>query len=305
VRDHAMHLRVWVGCLLLGFMSGATQALVLRDDRQVDVTISKPPQRIVSLLPSLTETVCALGQCQKLVGVDRYSNWPDSIAKLPRMGGGIDPNIESVVALKPDLVLMATSARGAERLQALGLTVLALEPRTHADVQRVLHLVGQALDVPVQDSDRVWRHINAAVNAAAQSIPAHAKGQRVYFEVSRAPYGASESSFIGETLQRLGARNILPASMGPFPKINPEFVVRAQPDLIMVGDSNLADMNTRPGWLNMRAMRAQRVCHFKSEESDVLVRAGPRMAEAARLMAHCLTDPAQTHTNIDQPKVKP
>ena len=281
---------VCVGALWL--IVSVTHAVVLRDDRHIDVTLSKVPQRIVSLLPSLTETVCELGQCQKLVGVDRYSNWPESIAKLPRMGGGIDPNIESIVALKPDLVLMATSARGAERLQALGLTVLALEPRSHADVQRVMRLVAQALDVPVQDSDRVWRHIDAAVNAAAQSIPAQAKGQRVYFEVSRAPYGAGESSFIGETLQRLGARNILPASLGPFPKINPEFVVRAQPDIIMVGDSNFADMTTRPGWQNMRAMRTQRVCHFKSEESDVLVRAGPRMAEAARLMAKCLTGKA-------------
>jgi iron complex transport system substrate-binding protein len=273
----------------LFIMTSTAHAVVLRDDRQIEVTIAKPPQRIVSLLPSLTETVCALGQCDKLVGVDRYSNWPESIAKLPRMGGGIDPNIESVVAAKPDLVLMATSARGAERFTSLGLTVLALEPRSHADVQRVMRIVAQALDVPVVESERVWRHIDAAVNAAAQSIPAHAKGQRVYFEVSRAPYGASESSFIGETLQRLGARNILPASLGPFPKINPEFVVRAQPDLIMVGDSNFADMATRPGWQNMRAMRTQRVCHFKSEESDVLVRAGPRMAEAARLMAKCLT----------------
>jgi iron complex transport system substrate-binding protein len=276
----------------LFIMTSTAHAVVLRDDRQIEVTIAKPPQRIVSLLPSLTETVCALGQCDKLVGVDRYSNWPESIAKLPRMGGGIDPNIESVVAAKPDLVLMATSARGAERFASLGLTVLALEPRSHADVQRVMRIVAQALDVPVAESDRVWRHIDAAVNAAAQSIPAQAKGQRVYFEVSRAPYGASESSFIGETLQRLGARNILPAALGPFPKINPEYVVRAQPDLIMVGDSNFADMAARPGWQNMRAMRTQRVCHFKSEESDVLVRAGPRMAEAARLMAKCLTGKA-------------
>jgi iron complex transport system substrate-binding protein len=276
----------------LFIMTSTAHAVVLRDDRQIEVTIAKPPQRIVSLLPSLTETVCALGQCDKLVGVDRYSNWPESIAKLPRMGGGIDPNIESVVAAKPDLVLMATSARGAERFTSLGLTVLALEPRSHADVQRVMRIVAQALDVQVAESDRVWRHIDAAVNAAAQSIPAQAKGQRVYFEVSRAPYGASESSFIGETLQRLGARNILPAALGPFPKINPEYVVRAQPDLIMVGDSNFADMAARPGWQNMRAMRTQRVCHFKSEESDVLVRAGPRMAEAARLMAKCLTGKA-------------
>ncbi len=273
-----------------GFGVGAAQAVVLRDDRQVDVTVAKTPQRIVSLLPSLTETVCALGQCHKLVGVDRYSNWPDSIAKVPRMGGGLDPNIESVVAAKPDLVLMSSTARGADRLTALGLTVLVLEPRTHADVQRVMRLVAQALDVPRAQSDQVWRHIDAAVQAAAQSIPDSAKGQRVYFEVSRAPYGASESSFIGETLQRLGARNILPASLGPFPKINPEFVVRAQPDIIMVGDSHFADMRLRPGWQNMRAMRDQKVCQFKSEESDVLVRAGPRMAEAARLMAKCLSE---------------
>ena len=281
----------WMAFMLWAWVA-TSQAVVIRDDRHVEVNIAKPPQRIVSLLPSLTETVCALGQCQKLVGVDRYSNWPDSLSKLPRLGGGIDPNIESVLATKPDLVLMATSARGAERLASLGVTVLALEPRSHVDVQRVMRLVAQALDVPVNESDRVWQHIDAAVSAAAQSVPSQAKGQRVYFEVSRAPYGASESSFIGETLQRLGARNILPASLGPFPKINPEFVVRAQPDLIMVGDSNFAEMAARPGWSNMRAMREQRVCHFKPEESDVLVRAGPRMAEGARLMAQCLTNHA-------------
>lgn len=277
---------------VLWCVASVAHAVVVRDDRHADVTIQLVPQRIVSLLPSLTETVCALGQCQKLVGVDRYSNWPDSIAKLPRMGGGIDPNIESVVALKPDLVLMATSARGAERLQALGLTVLALEPRTHADVQRVLRVLAQALHVPAEEGERVWREIDAAVHAAAQSIPAHAKGSRVYVEVSPAPHGASESSFMGETLQRLGARNILSATLGPFPQLNPEFVVRAQPDIIMVGDSSFSDMLSRPGWQSMNALRAQRVCHFKTQQSDVLVRAGPRMAEAARLMAACLIDKA-------------
>ncbi len=287
-----MRKRIVALCALL-LVVCAAQAVVLRDDRQVDVTFAKPPQRIVSLLPSLTEMVCALGQCQKLVGVDRYSNWPDSIAKLPRMGGGIDPNIESVVAVKPDLVLMATSARGAERLTALGVTVLAFEPRSYADAQRVMRLVAQALEVPAHESERVWRQMDAGVTAAAQSMPANAKGQRVYFEVSAAPYGASEASFIGETLQRLGAHNILAASLGPFPKVNPEFVVRAQPDIIMVGDSSLVDMRTRPGWMHLRAMRTQRVCHFKPDESDVLVRAGPRMAEAARLMAQCLTDKAK------------
>ena len=265
-------------------------AVVLRDDRQMDVTISNPPQRIVSLLPSLTETVCALGQCSRLVGVDRYSNWPSSIVKLPRMGGGIDPNIESIVALKPDLVLMATSARGVERLQSLGLTVLTLEPKNHADIQRTLRVIGQALGLSSVESERTWQELNTGLREVSQSIPIYAKSQKVYFEVSSVPYGAGESSFIGETLQRLGAQNILPASMGAFPQVNPEFVVRAQPDIIMVGDSNLSNMLARPGWKKLTAMQSQRVCTFTKNESEVLSRPGPRMVEAARIMAKCLTD---------------
>lgn len=274
--------------LVLACFPWSTQAFTVLDDAQHKVEIPQRPQRIVSLLPSLTETVCALGQCQRLVAVDRYSNWPESVRRLPRMGGGIDPNIESIVAQKPDLVLLAGSTRGVERLQALGITVLRLEPRTHADVQRVLLTVAEVLGLPRAEADRVWREIDAGVQSAAQSLASQARQQRVYFEVSPTPYGASESSFIGETLQRMGVRNILPASLGPFPQINPEFVVRAQPDVIMAGDSSRASMLQRPGWPQMRAVREDRLCVFTPEQADVAVRAGPRMAEGARLMAQCL-----------------
>ena len=276
---------------LLGAMAALpAHALQLTDDRGVVVTFAQPPQRIVSLLPSLTETVCELGQCQRLVGVDRYSNFPASVRALPQMGGGLDPSIEAIVALKPDVVLMATSARASERLQALGVKVVALEPKTHADVRRVLEKVGQLLGV--DDAQRVWRVIDAGVMAAAQSVPAAARGTRVYFEVNSAPYAAGEASFIGETLSRLGARNIVPASLGPFPQLNPEYVVRANPDLIMVGDSNYIGLEPRPGWSGMRALRERRLCVFTPEDSDMLVRPGPRMAEGARIMARCLADKA-------------
>ena len=274
--------------LALWLLCATSHAVTVLDDAQNSVEIAKPPQRIVSLLPSLTETVCALGQCQRLVGLDRYSNWPESIQALPRMGGGLDPNIERIVAQKPDLVLLAGSTRGVERLQSLGIAVLRLEPRTHADVQRVLRTVATALGVPSAEADRVWREIDAGVQAAVQSLDPRARQQRVYVEVSPTPHGASESSFIGQTLQRMGMRNILPASLGPFPQINPEFVVRAQPDVIMAGDSSRASMMQRPGWPQMRALREDRICVFTPEQADIVVRAGPRMAEGARLMAQCL-----------------
>jgi len=264
----------------------AAAPLQVTDDRGVVVTFAQTPQRIVSLLPSLSETVCELGQCQRLVGVDRYSDFPLSLRALPQVGGGLDPNIEAIVALKPDVVLMATASRAGERLQSLGIKVVALEPKSHADVKRVLEKIGQVLQVP--DAQRVWRVIDAGVAAAAQSLPVSVRQTRVYFEVNRAPYGAGESSFIGETLSRLGAKNIVPASLGPFPKLNPEFVVRANPDVIMVGDRNYVGMEGRPGWASIRAIKEHRVCVFTVAQSDVVVRPGPRMAEGARLMAQCL-----------------
>ena len=278
--------------LIVASLAGASaaQTVQVTDDRGVVVNFDQPPQRIVSLLPSLTETVCELGQCARLVGVDRYSNFPASLAVVPKVGGGLDPNIEAIVALKPDVVLMATSSRAAERLRSLGLRVVALEPKTHADVQRVMLKLGQLLGVP--DAQKIWRAIDAGVSAAAQSLPASVKTTRVYFEVNPGPYGAGESSFIGETLTRLGVQNILPAALGPFPKLNPEFIVRANPDLIMIGARSVDGMAQRPGWGSMRAMREQRLCVFPTAQSDVLVRPGPRMAEGARLMAQCLSDKA-------------
>ena len=279
--------------LLLLFFCGAANALQVTDDRGVTIAFAQTPQRIVSLLPSLTESVCGMQQCQRLIGVDRYSNYPASVNALPKLGGGMDPNIEAIVALKPDVVLVSGKSRAADRLEALGLKVVSLETKTHADVRRVLKVLGVLLDVPdAQGAEKLWREIDSAVSAAAQSLPARARNVRVFFEVSRGQYGAGESSFIGETLSRLGAKNVVPAELGPFPKLSPEFIVRANPDVIMGASASMLAMASFPGWSSLPAVKTQRICAFKKEESDVLVRPGPRMAEAARLMASCLESKA-------------
>ena len=185
---------------------------------------------------------------------------------------------------------MATSARAAERLEGLGIKVLALNPQNLADVHRILRKLGQLLEVP--DVERIWHEMDKGMTAAAKTLPASVKTLKVYYEVSNAPYAAGESSFIGETLARLGAGNIVPTSLGPFPKLNPEFIVRANPDLIMISGRDAAALAGRLGWASMRALRENRVCAYTSAESDVLVRPGPRMAEAAQIMARCLKSKA-------------
>ena len=281
----------WLAVFCFGLL-GPVHAFQLTDERGVTSTFALPPQRIVSLLPSLTESICALGQCQRLVGVDRYSNFPVAVQRLPSVGGGLDPNIEGIVALRPDVVLLATSSRAASRLESLGIKVVALEPKSHDDVRRVLQVLGLLLgqpDMPGGESAamQLWREIDAGVLAAAQSLSPGARNTRVYFEVGRGPYAAGESSFIGQTLSRLGVKNIVPASLGPFPLLNPEFVVRANPDLIMITGRSPSSLSY-PGWAGIRAIREQRICSFNEKEGDVLVRPGPRMAEAARLMTKCL-----------------
>jgi iron complex transport system substrate-binding protein len=160
---------VWLLCL----WGGALQALTVTDDRQVQVTLERAPKRIVSLLPSLTETVCVLGACDRLVGVDRYSNWPQSVARLPHLGGLEDTQVEALVRLKPDLVLLARSSRVTSRLESLGLKVLALEPQNLADVQRVLLTLAQVLALQIGDHralklNRSRRRFIEAVDHAQQ-----------------------------------------------------------------------------------------------------------------------------------------
>ena len=246
-----------------------------------------PPQRIVSLLPSITESVCALGACARLVGVDRYSNWPDAVKALPQLGGLDDPAIERIVGLKPDLVLAAPSSRATERLRSLGLRVELVKAETHADVQRALQQLERLLELPGTAAP-LWQRLQRETDAAAARVPPGWRGRRVYFEADSSGYAAGEASFIGETLKRLGLANAVPASLGPFPHLNPEWIVRHPPDLLMAVDRELASMPQRPGWAALDALKERRTCAFPHARFELLIRPGPRLGEAAALLADCL-----------------
>ena len=282
--------RIKHGVAALGMlcsMAAAHAQIAVRDDRGMTVALPAPPQRIVSLLPSLTESVCALGACARLVGTDRFSNWPASVLALPKLGGLDDPQIERIVALRPDVVLVSSAARVTDRIEALGIKVLALDSRQHADVKRSLTTLAQLLGAPAE-AERVWADIERETRAAIERVPPALRGQRVYFEVETTPYAAGASSFIGETLTQLGMRNVVPAELGPFPKLNPEYLVRMQPDIVMATAPSLAEMPKRPGWAALRALQRERSCGFASARYELLVRPGPRMGEAAGLIADCL-----------------
>lgn len=277
-----------LGLLFLCALHAANAAAVdVTDDRGARLNFERPPARIVSLLPSLTETLCELGGCARLVGTDRFSNWPASVQALPKLGGLEDTQVERLFALKPDLVLVSKSARVIDRLESLGLRVMALDSQSLADTRRAAEMVATVLG-QAEAGPALMARIDARIAAAAARIPVPWRGARVYFEVSAAPFAAGEASFVGEVLTRLGLGNAVPAALGPFPKLNPEFVVRAQPELIMAARDNARQMAQRPGWGALQALALGHVCAFDSVRNDVLVRPGPRLAEAAEIIADCV-----------------
>lgn len=287
-----VRIRLWgvvMGMLLLAAGQAGAASVQAIDQRGHMVRLPAPAQRVVSLLPSLTETVCVLGACERLVATDRWSNWPASVQLLPKAGGLDDANVEMIASLKPDLVLAARSSRVAERLQGLGIAVAVFEPENLAGMQRVF--TGIATLLGTGNAAQKWQALNSEMKAAAAAVPPPAQGVRVYFEVEASPFAAGESSFIGETLAMLGARNVVPAALGPFPKLNPEYVVKADPDLIIVSASRASGLAQRPGWASMRAVKQRDeggVCTVPEADFDMLVRPGPRMGQAALVLADCL-----------------
>jgi iron complex transport system substrate-binding protein len=274
--------------VLCGFLGISIAAVEVIDDRGKTISLASPPQRLISLLPSLTESICALGKCNHLVGVDRFSNWPLSLQNLPKLGGMSDTNLEAIVQLKPDLVMVDKSSPIISRLEDLRISVMAFEIKTMADEERTLKKLDLALGS--KEAGRVWNQIQAEITRANKQLDGSQKNMRVYFEVNTAPYAAGRSSFIGELLTRLELNNIIPESLGPFPKINPEFVVQAKPQIIMLSETGVTDMKKRPGWTDIPAVRENRICAFKKEQSDVIVRPGPRMGEAALILSQCIAE---------------
>ncbi len=282
-------MAVGVALFLASFSLAAFSASVtVTDDRGVTVVFDKSPQRIISLLPSLTESVCALGKCGALVGVDRFSNWPKLIQDLPKLGGLGDVNIERIVQLKPDVVFLEKASPVIARLNSLGIKTFALDVKSISDEERAL----QKLDAVLRTSEstRVWHQIQKEIMRANKQLPSRDKNIQVYFEVNPAPYAAGRNSFIGEILTHLDLVNIIPESLGPFPKINPEFVVQTKPDVILLTESNITDIQRRPGWSSIPAVMKNRICTFTATQHDVLVRPGPRMGEAALIISQCIQE---------------
>lgn len=274
--------------LALSASAAATRyPLTVTDDLGRTVTLQSEPRRIVAMLPSHTETLIAIGAGSKLVAIDRFSNYPKAVTdKLPKVGSAYQPDLEAILALKPDLVLADESAgsRLTEKLAQAGLTVYGGTAQTFGEVFEKIGVLGRLTNREAGALNLITR-MRRELNALQQSVLRLPKVS-TYYEVDPSPYSVGPNSFIGTLVGKAGGQTIVPARLGDFPRLDPELIVQANPQ-VMVG-LTLDDARKRPGWQHLQAVRAGRVFQPTPEERDALSRPGPRLPDALRALIRFL-----------------
>ncbi|ADR35853.1 periplasmic binding protein [Oceanithermus profundus DSM 14977] len=281
---------VFLLALLASLALATSYPLVVTDDLGRTVTIPAEPQRIVVMLPSATETLCAVGACDRIVATDDYSNWPPEVADKPKAGGLYNPNVELIASFEPDLVVTSKYGKLTEALEQLGLTVYAVNTQTFEDIFRTARTLGELVNREAEAEALVAR-INREVYALESQAAKAADRPTVYYEIDATPYTVGPGSFIGVLIAKARGVNVIPAELGLFPKISPELVVEKNPEVIVLGDApygvTAAKIAERPGWAAVQAVKDGRVCELTKEQTDVVHRPGPRVAEGLRVLIDC------------------
>ncbi len=283
-----------VSLWLFGVAFATTYPLTVTDELGREVTLPREPMRVVSMLPSDTETLCALDACDKLVGVDTFSTYPEEIAGLPKLGGGLTgveggPDLEAIVALQPDLVFVSEYGELAQLLSDAGLTVYAGSPQTVQDTFTFFGVVGELVNRETQAALLAGR-VRGEIEAVA-ALTAELPVVSVYYEIDPTPYSVGPESFIGTLLAKAGGETVSPAELGDFPQLDPEFVVAADPDVIILADApgeSATTLQARPGWAGLSALTSGRVFELNDAQNNIVNQPGPRMADAVRLLASFL-----------------
>ncbi|MGW8288731.1 MAG: ABC transporter substrate-binding protein [Candidatus Bathyarchaeia archaeon] len=275
------------------------------------------PERIVSLSPSSTEILFAVGAGEKVVGVTDYCNYPPELdakivaEEIEKVGGYWNPSVETIAALKPDLVLVSTAkctvktnecktncsrrceitTQVAAQLRSLGLNVLIFCPHSLNDVLNDILLVGRATG-NVTKATNLVDNLRQRINRVVTKSNAASHRPKVYFEVWNNPYiSVSSKTWIGNLINLAGGTNIFGETISEWPIIRPEEIIQHDPDMLVfpvIPDvprfwGSFEDVKKRRGWENLTAVRNN---HLYEIPRDCISRPGPRFVESLEMLAN-------------------
>lgn len=240
------------------------------DSRGKTVLIASNVRRVVSLIPGITEMVHAAGAGERLVAVSEVCDYPESVRRLPRVGGvNLDP--EQVLAFTPDLVLSSRSLHKDknERLEKLGITVFTLDPETLEGVIEAVALLEKIFGSTGRSE---------ALRKRLAEVTPVAAGPRVFFEYGTRIYAAGRKSYVGEIIARAGGRNVIEEA---WPTVEWEQVLALKPQVIFVAHNEPEKVKARPGWTELGAK-------LHVVDPNLFLRAGPRLIDALELTVKLL-----------------
>jgi iron complex transport system substrate-binding protein len=275
----------------------ATQPpITLLDGLGRPVSLANPAKRVISMAPSNTEVLFAVGAGEQVVGRDEFSDYPASVKTLPSVGGSMGQySLEQIVALKPDLVLAGgiNTPEQVKALEDLGLTVFYLgNPTTLEEMYANLATVGQLTGRGAEAREEILS-LQARVAAVDKELISITARPSVFYEIDASdpnkPYTAGKGTFIDQLISRAGGVNVAADVTDPYPQLGLEQLVVSDPAIILLGDSaygvTAEQVSARPGWLTLSAVKNARIYTF---DDNLVSRPGPRLVDGFEQLAKLL-----------------
>jgi iron complex transport system substrate-binding protein len=288
-----MVLSLW-GCAPQS--SGVIAPIEITDGLDHTVTLTAPAQRIVSMAPSNTEILFAIGAGEQVVGRDEFSDFPRDAASIPSIGGGFgDYNNEAIVNLQPDLVIAAeiNTPEQVKALQDLGITVFYLSNPTSLDELYDNLLLIARLAGRETEASSLIDSLKTRVSAVEAKIADVSERPKVFYELDatdpNAPFTAAAGTFIDTLIVQAGGENIASDLEDQYSSISAEELLLRNPSIIILGDAAYGvtpeGVSTRPGWEAIDAVKNQRIYAF---DDNLVSRPGPRLVDGLETLAKLL-----------------
>lgn len=269
--------------------AGGFPAQLQRSDGKT-VTLEHAPQRLVSLSPGGTEIIYALGAEAELAAVDKDADYPQAAKDFPTKVDAFQPNVESIAALKPDLVFVSSDVNGlVAALDRINIPVLFSDlndVKTVDDVFAQITLLGKATG-KTADADALLASLRAREKKVTDAVASVTDAPRVYHEVDNTYYTASDQTFVGDLYRLLHAKNIAGDGGGvAYPQLTQEKIIAADPQVIVLADeafgTTVDSVKQRAGWQNVAAVKAGKIFPV---DPNIVSRAGPRIIDALEELA--------------------
>lgn len=255
-----------------------------------EICLSQAPHRIISLAPSLTETLFALNAGSLLAGRTERCNYPPETSQIPVVGAYMTPDLERVMDLKPDLIIAPQAGTKKEtlaRLAHLDIPIFVDDSRNLDDIRDVLRKLGRLLDREIE-AEEIIKQFDERRTSVQQRIRTQGTPS-VLFAVGSSPLVvAGGKSFLGSLIREAGGRNMAENERIPFPKLSMEEVLRKDPDIILVLDKECPSDRCIEGWRRHHRLKAVRAGRIYVMEGDLMARPSPRIAEGLWQLAKIL-----------------